>query len=661
MTTAQAAPPDNASESDGPAETAGFRLPHRTKMLILGGALLAMFLSAMETTVVTTAIPRIVSQLGGLHLIAWMTTSFLLTSLIAVPIAGRLSDVYGRKPFLLGGLTVFLLGSTLSGFADSMAQLIAFRAVQGLGAGVLMANTMVISGDLFPPRERGKYIGLFASVFGVSAIIGPTLGGFLTDELSWRWVFWINLPLGVFSVLVIGFKMPWLRPPPRKVHIDYCGVVTLIWALVPGLIALSLVGSGDAWGDSHILLLFLASAIGLPTFLLAERRAREPILPLQLFRNRTFAIVALVFFGLGAGLFGVTFFIPLFVQGVIGKTATESGTIITPELLSVVVFAGISGQIISRTGRYKYVALVGAATMLVGVLTMTQMSTETSFVGVIWRLVIFGAGMGLLFPVLTLAVQNALPQSMLGTVSGSTQFFQSVGGLVGITVFGTLLNKRVSSQLSEQLPADLAAVADPQQLIDPGQRGVIIDQIGLDSFLIVADAMRDALASAITGNFYVSIGVGIIVFAALLAMKELRLRTAEDTENAPHAFVSEDPEPSSSETQTPDQTRSEVPTAPAFAQSRDIVPSTILAAPAPAPAVEQSVWRHLVERRLPPLPDRPPARGGVIGALLLGAALGLAVGFGNRDTDRRPRPAQRGFLARTRRRLADRLDPPRRS
>ena len=236
-----------------------------------------------------------------------MTTSFMLTSLITVPIAGRLSDVYGRKPFLLRGLTVFLLGSTLSGFADSMPQLIAFRAVQGLGAGVLMANTMAISGDLFPLRERGKYIGLFASVFGVSAIIGPTLGGFLTDELSWRWVFWINLPLGVFSVLVIGFKMPWLRPPLRKVHIDYVGVVTLIWALVPGLIALSLVGSGDAWGDSRILLLFLASAVGLPAFLIAERRARDPILPLQLFRNRTFAIVALVFFGLGAGLFGSRF------------------------------------------------------------------------------------------------------------------------------------------------------------------------------------------------------------------------------------------------------------------------------------------------------------------------------------------------------------------
>lgn len=658
--TAQAAPDEMRTEpvgdAEGTLETAGFRLPHRTKMLILGGALLAMFLSAMEATVVTTAIPRIVSQLGGLHLIAWMTTIFMLAALITVPIAGRLSDVYGRKPFLVGGLLVFMLGSALSGFADSMAQLIAFRAIQGLGAGVLMANTMAISGDLFPPRERGKYIGLFASVFGVSAIIGPTLGGFLTDELSWRWVFWINLPLGIFAVLVIALKMPWLRPAPRKVQIDYIGVFTLIWALVPGLLALSLIGSGDAWGDPRVLLLFLASALGLPAFLLAESRARDPILPLQLFRNRTFAIVALVFFGLGAGLFGVTFFIPLFVQGVIGKTATESGTIITPEMLSVVVFVAISGQIISRTGRYKYVALVGAATMLVGVLTMTQMSTETTFVGVIWRLIIFGAGMGLLFPVLTLAVQNALPQSMLGTVSGSTQFFENVGGLVGITVFGTLLNSRIASRLSEDLPADLAAVADPEQLIDPGQRSAIIDEIGADSFLVVAEAMRDALASAITANFYVSIAVGVIIFAALLAMKELRLRTAEDVESGPHESAPDQPATPSSDA---------LPEAPSPAPpSPDptLVPAHALVAGGSGPALraDRTVRRQILGPRLPPLPQRLIGRTSVVGALLLGAAMGLAVAAGSRDDGSPKRSAPTGILAPLRRRLADRIDPPRR-
>ncbi len=658
--TAQAAPNETrdeiAEEAAVTAATVGFRLPHRTKMLILGGALLAMFLSAMEATVVTTAIPRIVSQLGGLHLIAWMTTIFMLAALITVPIAGRLSDVYGRKPFLVGGLLVFMLGSALSGFADSMAQLIAFRAVQGLGAGVLMANTMAISGDLFPPRERGKYIGLFASVFGVSAIIGPTLGGFLTDELSWRWVFWINLPLGIFAVTVIGLKMPWLRPAPRKVQIDYIGVATLIWALVPGLIALSLVGSGDSWGDPRVLLLFLASALGLPAFLLAERRARDPILPLELFRNRTFAIVALVFFGLGAGLFGVTFFIPLFVQGVIGKSATASGTIITPEMLSVVVFVAISGQIISRTGRYKYVALVGAATMLIGVLAMTQMSVETSFVGVIWRLVIFGAGMGLLFPVLTLAAQNALPQSMLGTVSGSTQFFENVGGLVGITVFGALLNNRIASRLSEDLPADLAAVADPQQLIDPGQRAAIIEEIGSDSFLVVAEAMRDALASAITANFYVSIAVGVIIFAALLALKELRLRTADDVEGASHEFASDKPETAASDT-LPEALSAATPSSAAMPEPAH---SLIGEEGMNGLGANRSLRRQILDLRLPPLSPRLIGRSSVVGALLLGAAMGVAVAAGNRDDSPRKRPPSTGIFASVRRLMADRIDPPRR-
>ncbi len=653
--TVQAAPAETCAETtdsaEGPVETAGFRLPYRTKMLILGGALLAMFLSAMEATVVTTAIPRIVSQLGGLHLIAWMTTIFMLASLITVPIAGRLSDAYGRKPFLVGGLLVFMLGSGLSGFADSMVQLIAFRAVQGLGAGVLMANTMAISGDLFPPRERGKYIGLFASVFGVSAVIGPTLGGFLTDELSWRWVFWINLPLGLFASVVIALKMPWLRPASHKVQIDYNGVFTLIWALVPGLIGLSLVGSGDAWGALRTLLLFSASVAGLLAFLLAERRARDPILPLQLFRNRTFAIVALVFFGLGVGLFGVSFFIPLFVQGVIGKSATASGTIITPEMLSVVVFAAISGQIIARTGRYKYVGLVGAAIMLIGVLAMTQMSTETSFVGVIWRLVIFGSGMGLLFPVLTLAVQNALPQSMLGTVSGSTQFFENIGGLVGITVFGTLLSSRISSRLDEDLPADLAAIADPQQLIDPGQRGTVIDEIGPDAFSVVAETMRDALASAITENFYISIVVGVIIFGALLAMKELRLRTAEDVESSPNVFASYE-NASLTSTMLAKAPNTVPPVSLVSARSLMTRDSVF------TPSADRSVPRLIFDLRLPPLPHRSIGRASMVGALLLGVVAGLAVTGGSRH-HRPPRLSTSAkVLAPLRRRLADRIDPP---
>ncbi|HJN93778.1 MAG TPA: MDR family MFS transporter [Dehalococcoidia bacterium] len=650
-----AAPPEPA------AELAGFALPRRTKMLILGGALLAMFLSAMEQTVVTTATPRIVSQLGGLHLIAWMSTAFMLTSLLVVPIAGRLSDVYGRKPFLLGGLIVFMAGSAMSGFANSMEQLIAFRAIQGLGAGVLMANTMAISGDLFPPAERGKYIGLFAAVFGVSAVIGPTLGGFLTDEFSWRWVFWVNLPLGVLSVVVIGFFMPWLRPPKRRVFIDYLGVVTLVWALVPGLLALALIGSSANWTDTHILLMFAASIVGLGVFLTAESRAREPILPLMLFRNRTFAIVAFVFFGLGAGLFGVTFFIPLFVQGVIGKSATASGTIVTPEMLSIVVMVIVSGQIISRTGRYKNVALVGATLMTIGVVSMTQMDTGTTFGGVIWRLIIFGGGMGLLFPVLSLAAQNALPQKMLGTVSGSTQFFESLGGLVGITIFGTLLNSRITSELNDRLPADLAAQANPQQLIDPGQQEAAVASLGSETFAVVSEAVRESLSAAVTGNFWVSVVVAGLIIVALAGLKELRLRTADEASLDEEAL--DVPARADAIRDTGGAASAPATSAPAPAMGTPAIAMSNATHQAPAHALTAdppSILQRAYDLRLPPLGRlSAPGRSGALAAIAIGSVLGLVVAFGNRpDEPQRRSGRDRGTLHAARRGLADWLDPP---
>ncbi|MCZ6544841.1 MAG: MFS transporter, partial [Chloroflexi bacterium] len=367
-----------AAPEEAPEVTTGYHLPQRTKMLILGGAMLAMFLSSMEQTVVSTSLPRIAADLNGLDLFAWVFTAFMLTSVTTIPVAGRLSDIYGRKPLLLVGLVVFLGGSALSGFAQDMTQLIGFRAVQGLGAGFLMANTMAISGDLFPPSERGKYMGVFAGIFGISALIGPPLGGFLTDSLSWRWVFWINLPLGVFSVIAIAMFMPWIRPAKRKVQIDYLGVILLALTLVPSLLALTLVGTSASLGDPLIVALFVGSALGLVAFMVVERRAAEPIVPLELFKNRTFRTVAIVMTGMGIGVFGVTFFLPLFVQGVIGKTATESGSIVTPQMLAVVVMAALAGQIMARTGRYKVMALVWAALLFGGLLTMTQLNASST-------------------------------------------------------------------------------------------------------------------------------------------------------------------------------------------------------------------------------------------------------------------------------------------
>jgi len=681
-------------EPGGPDEyetVTGFDLPYRTKMLIMAGAMLAMFLSSMEQTVVSTALPRIVSDLDGLKLIAWVVTAFLLTSVTVIPVAGRLSDIYGRKPLLLIGLVVFLSGSALSGFSQDMTQLVLFRGLQGFGAGVLMANTMAISGDLFPPSERGKYMGMFAGIFGISAIIGPTLGGFLTDTLSWRWVFWINLPVGVFSVVAIFFFMPWIRPAKRKVKIDYLGVATLVWALVPGLLALALIGDSASITDAHILLMFLASAVGVVVFILTERRAAEPIVPLELFKNRTFRTAAIVMTGMGVGVFGVSFFIPLFVQGVIGKTATQSGTILTPQMLAVVVMAALSGQIMSRTGKYKIIALIGSVLLFSSMLSMTQLNINSSLGDVIWRMVLFGLGMGLIFPVMMLAVQNAVPQRLLGTVSSSSQFFQTIGGLVGITIFGTLLNNRVAADIAKTLPDDLAKLASPQQLVDPRQREAIIDAIGIDQFLLVADATRQALSNAIVGNFWISVGVVILIFFALLQLKELKLRDATnlggaEDQDANPAVRPPDTGPSEA---APPETAPTAQSPPAVDAAPSARPPPLeTGTPRPAPVLASStlppipdgkrasLWAQAAELRLPAWSVAKRRRVELIGALTVGSAMGLAAsvsarnGNGRRATKKRQEVPSGSPGARidarldqriqdVRRRTADWLDPPR--
>ena len=686
-----------ATPEEAPEVTTGYHLPQRTKMLILGGAMLAMFLSSMEQTVVSTALPRIAADLNGLELFVWPFTAFMLTSVTTIPVAGRLSDIYGRKPLLLVGLVVFLGGSALCGFAQDMTQLIGFRAVQGLGAGFLMSNTMAISGDLFPPSERGKYMGVFAGIFGISALIGPPLGGFLTDELSWRWVFWINLPLGVFSVITIALFMPWIRPVKRKVQIDYLGVILLALTLVPSLLALTLVGTSASLGDPLIVALFVGSGLGLVAFMVVERRAAEPIVPLELFKNRTFRTVAIVMTGMGIGVFGVTFFLPLFVQGVIGKTATESGSIVTPQMLAIVVMAALAGQIMSRTGRYKVMALLGATLMFAGLLAMTQLNASSTLGDVVWRAILFGLGMGLIFPILMLATQNAVSQRYLGTVASANQFFQSVGGLIGVTVFGALLNSSVSGAVASRLPADLAAFADPQKLVDPTQRAAALETLGQEQFLLVAETTRNALSDAITGNFTVSVVVAALIFLALLTLKELKLRGADDHEGAEdiqamHESESETAEPeavaAAAFVPAPDPAPALVPAgAPvsSHADSQAHAPPA-LAAPVPlatAPMAEwraepdrsqasrsrgTPLWQQALNLRLPGWTMSRRHQAELAGALAIGSLLGLAASVSTRNGSgktrgREPARAPEGSsidvrARRLRRGLADRIDPP---
>ncbi len=516
--------------SDTPAPTAasiGFALPHRTKMLILGSAVVAMFLSAVQHSIVATATPVLAADLGRIDLIAFMESAFMATSVPAVAIAGRLSDVYGRKPFLLIGLVVFSVGTVLAGFATSMEMLIGFRALQGIGGGILMGNTFSISGDLFPPSERAKYMGLFAAVFGVGGLVGPLLGGLIVDVLSWRWVFWSILPLAALAFVAIATIMPWLRPPPRKVVIDWLGIGAMLLALMPAMLALALVSTGTAWLDLKTLALFGVSGLGLLGFVGAERGAREPILPGSLFRNHTFRVSALVMMVIGGGLFGVSFFLAYFMQGVLGYTPTESGLLLSTEIISLVVMATIAGQIVSRTGRYKLLSIVASLVIVVSGWLMTQLTPQTDAIDVIWRLVLFGCGLGMLYPSLMVAAQNALPQSMLGTISGATQFFEEIGAIIGVTLVGALVTGRLTSELAARLPTDLAAVADPTQLLSEEASGELLAELGEGGFQQVLAALPEALAVAIASNFWISVVAGVVALIAVLTLRERKLRTGE--------------------------------------------------------------------------------------------------------------------------------------
>jgi len=344
---------EQASNIDIPAERLGINaLPRQQVLITLAGVLLAMFLSSLDQTVVGTAMPRIITDLGGFTQYTWVTTAYIITSTIAIPITGKLTDMYGRKWFYIVGLAIFMLGSLLCGLSHTMTQLIFFRGFQGIGAGIMMANAFTVIGDIFPPAERGKYQGLMAGVFGLSSVIGPTLGGYITDNahMGWHWVFFVNIPLGILITALFIFFFPHLKPDTLKHRIDYLGITALILAVVPMLLALTWGGVEYPWVSAQIIGMLAFSVVMIPVFILFESRAKEPIIPLWILKNRIVAISTFVIFITGFGMFGGIIFVPLFFQGVLGQSATNSGTFLTPMMLGLVAGSFISGQLLSRAG-----------------------------------------------------------------------------------------------------------------------------------------------------------------------------------------------------------------------------------------------------------------------------------------------------------------------
>lgn len=613
----------------------GIDLPVRTKRLIIIGAMLGMFMAALEQSVVSPAMPQIVSDLGGLELYPWLVQSFIMAQVVTIPIAGTLSDTFGRKPVLLAGMTVFLIGSALCGFAPGIYELIAFRAVQGVGAAILMTATFSVVGDLYAPAERGRFIGLFGGVFALSSLIGAPLGGVLTEALNWRWVFWIMLFLAPVVLTVVAFKMPWLRPPKREFKIDAVGVVTLSIALIPAMIALSL-ASQWGWFAPQTLVLFVVSVIGLMVFIRAEQRAEQPIVPLQLFKIQTIATAAVVNFFIGVGMMGVFVYLQFYLQVGIGVDAATAGLVMGPMILVSVTGSIVSGQIMSRTGRYKYLAVTGSLMMFGSMLLLSTMTRETTIPGVLGRMFMFGIGMGLMMPVMSIASQNAAPQKFLGIVSAFSQFFQQVGGVIGIGVVGALFNARLANGLMERLSPDLVEVIEPEKLVDPIFRDSLVADLGPEVWAIAEPQVQSAVATAITDNFLLAAAIVFISVLAILRMREIPLRSAK-LPPAPAVNV-----------ERPDTPPDAEPVAAANGQSLGQSPPFEIPIVEPKPqgngqssmlAVQELHGLQLRSQVAPARVESPPARKEpserpslprvmVVGAII-GAGVGLAISLVN--------------------------------
>jgi EmrB/QacA subfamily drug resistance transporter len=522
------------------------QLSTRQILLVMSGVLLGMLLSSLDQTIVGTAMPEVIADLNGLEHYAWVFTAYMLASTVMVPIYGKLSDIYGRRPFFLGGMIVFLIGSALSGMSQSMTQLILFRAIQGLGAGAMMPIAIAIIGDIFTPAERGKWQGLTMSVFGLSTIVGPVLGGYLTDNWGWRWVFYVNMPVGALAITVAWLTLPRASHFARHA-IDYYGAMTLVAGTVPLLLAFSWAGSQYAWASAQIIALLVLSVVMLGVFFVIESRVSEPIINPALFRNSIFTISAVASFLTAAGMFGATLYLPLFIQAVIGKSATNSGAVLTPMMLGFVVSSIIGGQLMSRTGRYKILALSGFAVATVGMFLLSRMTVDTSNGVIVRNMVITGLGIGISMSLFTIVVQNAFPFRLLGQVTANLQFFRSIGGTIGIAILGTVMTNQFHSQFDSSLspdirarltPEQIAGLRNPQALVSPDATESIrqsLSQFGAQGdqmFNQIVLTIRQSLSGAITDLFVVGMIAMVLAFVFVIFLKEIPLRKSHHEEGA---------------------------------------------------------------------------------------------------------------------------------
>jgi EmrB/QacA subfamily drug resistance transporter len=489
------------------------------RILATVGVALALFLAALDQTIVGTALPRIVSDLNGLDYFAWVATAYLVTSTVLTPIAGKLGDLFGRKPFLLAGMIGFVLASALCGQAQNITELVAFRALQGVFGGVLFASVFATIGDLYSPAQRARLQGVFAGIFGIASVVGPVVGGYLTDNLTWRWVFYVNVPVGVLAIVAVFLTLPSVRHSASWRDIDFAGAFTLTATIVPLLVALSITRDHEFTSPEVLGLLLVAAVMGV-IFYVVERRTPHPVVPFDLWKNPTFAVSTAVGFLLGFAMFGAIIFVGLVYQGVLGMPATNSGLLITPLMAGLILASVVTGQLMVRIKRYRYLGTVGAVLLVIGLYLLAQVDVGTPQIEVVRDLVLVGLGVGVGMPLYLNATQSAVDARYLGVVSSQIQFWRNIGSTVGVAILGAVLSHELTQKILASIPPELAgflpANGNAQAIFDPA----VMQRIPPP----VLAAIRTALASSLHDIFLIAAGVAALSVVLSLFLHEVPLR-----------------------------------------------------------------------------------------------------------------------------------------